>query len=307
MGRPLNDMDTIQVRDASQPGWQRVYLNRISSEGFRLLRIPIVRGRAFSREEAENRAPVVVVSELSAKQLWPGEDPLGKTIRIEPDQLDNPRMPPFREAMVIGVSADVVSKAKDAAPRACIHFPDVLRTGTLVVVRGQGPAEHTRRQLAQALGRAPGSAHGARVVALQETLDWEVYPQQAASWLSALLGLIALLLSVSGLYGVMSYLVSQRTREIGIRMALGATNGQIASFILGYSGRLAAAGLACGTILAAGALRYVASEIDVMINLHDVVGYGTSLAVMLLAILAASFGPTNRACRVDPQEVLRLE
>ncbi|MBN9662505.1 MAG: ABC transporter permease [Acidobacteria bacterium] len=307
MGRPLNDMDTVQARDASRPGSQRVYLNRISSEGFRLLGIPIVRGRAFTQVEAENKAPVVVVSELSAKQLWPGEDPLGKSLRLEPDQLDQARMPPFREAIVIGVSGDVVAKAKDGAPRACVHFPDILRTGTLVAVRGKGTAEHTRRQLAAALGRAPGSAHGARVVALQETLDWEVYPQQAASWLSGLLGLIALLLSVSGLYGVMSYLVSQRTREIGIRMALCATHGQVASFILGYSGRLAAVGLVCGTILAAGALRYVSSAMDVNVKLHDVLGYSASLAVMMLAVLAASIGPTGRACRVDPQEVLRLE
>ncbi|MGJ5819550.1 ABC transporter permease [Paludibaculum fermentans] len=307
MGRPLNDLDSIQVRDAGRSGSQRVYMNRVSSEGFRLLRMSIVRGRGYTQQEAENRAPVAVVSEMAARQLWPGEDPLGKTILIEHEQSDNVRLPPFQQATVIGISGDFVSKVRDAGARACIHFPDVLRTGTMVVVRGRGPADETRRQLATALGRAPGSTHGARVVALQETLDWETYPQQAASWLSGLLGLLALLLSVSGLYGVMSYLVSQRTREIGIRMALGATTGQVAFFILRYSTRMAAAGLLCGAILAAGALRYAASEWDLAIRLDDFAAYSASMGLMILAILLASLGPADRACRVDPQEVLRLE
>ncbi|MGC4050568.1 MAG: ABC transporter permease [Paludibaculum sp.] len=307
MGRPLNDMDSIQIRDAGRPGLQSVYMNRISSEGFRLLGIPILRGRAFTQQEAEQRVPVAVISALAARRMWPGEDPIGQTIRIEPGQTENVRLPGFQEARVIGVSGDIISRAMDGAVRPCVHFPDILRTGTLIVLRGQGSDNETRRRLSSALAAAPGAVHGARVVALQETIDWETYPQRAASWLSGLLGSIALLLSISGLYGVMSYLVNQRMREIGIRMALGATTAQVAGFILSHSGRLALVGAACGTILAAGALRYVSLELNLVTDFSDFTAYLGSLALMLLAALCATLGPARRACRVDPQEVLRLE
>lgn len=216
-------------------------------------------------------------------------------------------MPRFREATVVGVSSDIVPKAKDGGPRPVLYFPDSLRVGNVLVVRGKGPPEQTSRQMAAALAGAPGAAHGARVVALQETIELETYPQQAVSWLSSLLGLFALLLSISGMYGVMSYLVSQRTREIGIRMALGATSAQVAQFVLRYSTRLVAVGLLAGMFLALGGLQYVASKIELVIDLYDYTAYTLCLSVVMLAALLATLGPTHRACRVDPQTALRAD
>ncbi len=307
MGRPLNEMDSMRVRAHAQSDWQTLYYSRSSGEFFRLLRIPILQGRTFTEAEAEKRVPVAVVSELAAKQLWPGEDPIGRTLVLEPGKQDNPQLPPFRQAIVIGVSRDVVSKAKEGAPRASIHLPDIMRRGTVLAVRGRGSPEQTRRRMMAALERAPGAAHGARVIALQETIDWETYPQQAASWLSGLLSLLALLLAISGMYGMMSYLVSQRTREIGIRMALGATKGQVARFVFRHSARLAGAGVLFGTVLAVGALRYIANQTDLTIDFYDFPAYLLSVCLMMLAILFATLGPTDRACRVDPQDALRFE
>jgi ABC-type antimicrobial peptide transport system permease subunit len=174
-------------------------------------------------------------------------------------------------------------------------------------MRGKGAPEQTRRNLEAAFARSPGAVQGTRVAQLQETIDWETYPQQAASWLSTLLGLVALLLTVTGIYGVMSYLVSGRTKEIGIRMALGATRGQLARFILTYSARLAGAGLTAGTVLAAGLLQYIASTVDLMVNLYDIPAYFIPLAVVAVAGLLAALGPTKRACRVDPLDALRAD
>jgi predicted lysophospholipase L1 biosynthesis ABC-type transport system permease subunit len=297
----------MQVGKPAQAGWHPAYYHRGSGEFFRLVRLPILRGRTFTREEGDNQAPVAIVSEIAAKLLWPGEDPIGKTLAIDPGEQRNVWLPQFREARVIGISRDIISKLKDGGPRPVIHFPDTLRAGTVVVVRGKGEPEQTRRNLEDALARSPGAVQGARVVQLQETIDWETYPQQAASWLSTLLGVVALLLTVTGIYGVMSYLVAQRTKEIGIRMALGATQGQLARFILSYSARLTGAGLVGGTVLALGLLQYTASKVDLMINFYDIPAYSLSLAVVAIAALLAALGPTKRACTVDPLDALRAD
>jgi hypothetical protein len=307
MGSPLNEMRTIQAGNPERPGWHPVYYHRGSGEFFRLVRIPILRGRTFTTEEGENQAPVAVVSEVAAKLLWPGEDPIGKTLAIDPGEQRNAWTPRFHEARVIGISGNVISKLKDGGPRPVVHFPDTLRLGTVLAMRGKGAPEQTRRNLEAAFARSPGAVQGARVAQLQETIDWETYPQQAASWLSTLLGLVALLLTVTGIYGVMSYLVSGRTKEIGIRMALGATRGQLARFILTYSARLAGAGLTAGTVLAAGLLQYIASTVDLMVNLYDIPAYFIPLAVVAVAGLLAALGPTKRACRVDPLDALRAD
>jgi predicted permease len=307
IGSPLNEMRTLQVGNPARPGLETVYFLNASGEILPMVRVPILRGRTFTRDESENRAPVAVISEAAARKLWPGEDPLGKSLTIEPSPTPNLRTPRFRQARVVGVSKDFIAKVKDGGPRPTIHFPDTLRNGTIVVVRGKGRPEQTAAQLEAALLRAPGSLLGARVVALQETLDWETYPQSAVAWLSTILGSVALLLTVTGVYAVMSYMVSQRTKEIGIRMALGATPLRIARFILAYSIRLGAAGLLFGTVLAVGVMQYSSSKIPMAIDFLDLPAYAIGLGVVALAALCAAAGPARRACGVDPQDAVRTD
>jgi ABC-type antimicrobial peptide transport system permease subunit len=138
-------------------------------------------------------------------------------------------------------------------------------------------------------------------------VDWETYPQQAVTWLSTLLGAIALLLTVTGIHGVMAYLVGQRTKEIGIRIALGATPARIASLLFSYSARLAGCGLAAGAVLALGVLQWSDSKIGLMIDYFDPRAYLSSMAVIGLAVLAAALGPVGKGCRVDPQHTLRSD
>jgi hypothetical protein len=307
MGSPLNAMSSLRAGNPARPDWHNVYYNRCSGEFFELVRIPLLRGRTFTREESENQSPVAVVSDSAAKLLWPGVDPIGQTVAIQPGQTENIRMPRFRNATVVGVSRDIVSRVRDGGPRPSLYFPDTFRTSTILAVRGKGSREHTRRQLEAALARSPGGSQGARVIELQETIDWETYPQEAVSWLSSLLGVVALILTISGMYGVMSYLVSQRTKEIGIRMALGATQRQIARLVLSYSIRLAGVGLLLGAVLAVGVLQYTGSKIELLINLYDVSAYVLSLGVVAVAALFAALGPAHRACGVDPQQALRSD
>ncbi|MBL8219066.1 MAG: ABC transporter permease [Bryobacterales bacterium] len=301
------DMSTELVANPARPGWENAYYMGASGEFFHLMRLPLLRGRTFTREEGEARAPVAVISELAALRLWPGEDPVGKTLAIQPDNGNNFRHPRFKEATIVGVCRDVISKAKDGGPRPTVYLPDAMRRGTALVVRGKGSPEQTARQLESALARSPGAAHGARVVAMQEVVDWDVYPQLAVSWLSSILGVVALLLTATGIYGVMSYLVSQRTKEIGIRIALGATPARIARLMMHYSVRMVGAGLVFGVVLALGMLQYGASKINLAIEMYDPLAYSGTLVVVAAAAVGAAVGPLRRACGVDPQQAVRTD
>ncbi|MBI2685116.1 MAG: ABC transporter permease [Acidobacteria bacterium] len=307
MGRPMTEGKAIELGAAGGPGRLSAYFFQCSGDFFQMVRLPIVRGRTFTQEEGDRELPVAIVSELTARGLWPGQDPIGKTISVlSIAETAWPKLR-FAEALVVGVSRDFVVKARDGGQRPTIHFPNKLRPGAVPAVRGKHGPEQTRKHLAAALARSPGAQHGAWVVAMQETIDWESYPQQAVSWLATLLGGVALLLTITGIYGTMSYLVSQRFKEIGIRMALGASAMQITRFVVFYTARLAAIGLIFGLILAIGVLQYLGSRMELLVNLLDTSAYGLTLVVALLAALVAAFAPARRACRIDPQTALRLE
>jgi len=306
MGSPLNEMATVHVSSPAAPAWQPMYFHNASGDFFPLLRIPILRGRTFSTAESEQRAPVAVISESAARKLWPGEDAVGKTISLQAIS-NNLRVPRFRDARVIGISRDSVSKLKDGGPRPSVHFPDTLRISTVLIVRGKGTPDQTAANLEAALLRAPGSLHGARVVHLRETLDFEIYPQQAVAWLSTILGSVALLLTITGIYGVMSFMVSQRTKELGIRIALGATPLRIASVVLAHSSRLAAVGVLFGLILAVGVMQYFASQIQLTMNLFDITAYLFGIGAVAISAMFAAAAPTRRACGVRPLDAVRSD
>lgn len=303
MGGIVNEAASIQAGPA---GLETYYL-RGSGEYFSLLRLGMVRGRVFTKQEGEQELPVAVVSELTARALWPGQDPIGKTLTFEAGNNTGFRRPKYDAALVVGVCRDIVVKLRDGGPRPFVVFPDRLRPGTTITARGKGTTEQTRALMNAAMARSPGAQHGAWLIALHEPLDWETYPQQAVSWLATILGAVSLLLTVSGVYGVMQYLVSQRFKEIGIRMALGATGPQVAKFVLSYSGRLALAGVVCGLLLAVGMLRYLGSLMELLVDLKDIGAYLVSFVVAAVAAVLAVSGPTRRACRVDPQVALRAD
>jgi ABC-type antimicrobial peptide transport system permease subunit len=133
-----------------------------------------------------------------------------------------------------------------------------------------------------------------------------VYPFQAASWVCAGIGALALLLTLSGIYGVLSYLVTQRTKEIGIRVALGASTGSVTRLVLRQSMRLAAFGIALGSVLALGVSRLFAAHL-VGINMFDSLAYGGGVLLVLAASAAAAYFPSRRAARIDPITTLRYD
>ncbi len=208
----------------------------VTPEYFSILRIPILRGRAFRTDESEGSAAVAIVSARTATTFWPGEDPVGKTIRIEPpngrpvDEVSG-----YHHVSVVGVVRDVVSGIViDGVDAGHIYLPTDAANAhaTALLVRGRADRDLTPAVLQEIFKRTGSDPEMFEALPLEEMRALQIYPLQAASWMGSLLGVIALVLSVAGLYGVLTYTLSQRTKEIGIRMALGATATAVVGMVM---------------------------------------------------------------------------
>ena len=282
--------------------------NFVSAGYFSVFRIPLRRGRIFTGAEAESQAPLAVVSESTARRFWPGQDAVGQTIAIPEPLGQDPgyMLPHFPTVRVIGVVGDVRSGiTRNNDEDTGIYFPFRPGLQGSVLVRMSGTAGDPRRRLAAELdGIAPSLADV--VISMDDAMALRVYPFRVTSWVAGFLAGVALLLTVTGIYGVMSYLVSQRTKEIGIRVALGANGRDVVGMVLRQSGRLAAAGAAAGAGLALAIAPVFAHQLDA-IRPYDWVPYAATAALVVAAALAASWGPARRALALDPMRTLRCD
>jgi ABC-type antimicrobial peptide transport system permease subunit len=172
-------------------------------------------------------------------------------------------------------------------------------------VRVRGNTEIVRRSLdAKLSAEAPGAV--TQMIPMEQLLELQYFPFRIFAWISEALGGLALALTGIGIYGVIAYLVTQRSREIGIRIALGATSRSVIRLILSQSVKLAVVGLSIGAAIALGVARLAASQFLVM-NVFDVPVYAVSIAVVLAAAAAAAAIPARRASRLDPMSILRHE
>lgn len=298
----------------------------VSAGYFAVMGVPIVRGRAFTAAERDDY-PVVIVSESTARALWPDGRGVGETFRLEPDLTPrsgggavltiNPDRPVDRSALtprlltVIGVSRDVAGFRFTDTKEAGIFLPTSLEAAkTSVVARVQGDPDLARQTLIEHLTKIDPNMD--MIVTMRTVARLETYFLQIAFWVSVILGGLALLLTVSGLFSVLSYLVEQRTREIGVRIALGASSQNVTRLILAQTtrpvayGLLAGAGLAAtlATVLLATPVGALISEI---VHVADPVAYASSLILIIAACLVAAWIPATRAARVDPMKTLRQE
>jgi predicted permease len=297
----------------------------VSAGYFDVLGIPIMRGRAFTPAESDDH-PVAVVSESVARALWPNRDGVGETFRIEKDLTAqqnggfltiNPEtraagadLTP-RTVTVIGVSKDVAGFRVTDVREAGVFLPTAVNAPkTFFVARIQGDPDLARQTLLERLTRIDpntGQIMTLRTVARLETLFLKI-----AFWVSVILGGLALLLTVSGLFSVLSYLVEQRTREIGVRIALGASSQQVTQLMLAQTTWPVLFGLLAGAALAASLATLVLGTefgalISNIVHVTDPIAYLASLLVIVVACLFAAWIPASRAARVDPMKTLRQE
>jgi predicted permease len=302
-----------------------VAFKSVSGSYFDVLDVPIVRGRAFTAWERDHH-PVAIVSESVARALWPNGSGVGETFRLEPDSgiqphdgflRINPDAPAneslaqARMVTVVGVARDVRGFRITDVKEAGVFLPtglDVAKTS--IVARVQGEPNLARQALLDRLTRVDpnmGMIITMRTVARLETFFLEI-----AFWVSLILGGLALLLTVSGLFSVLSYLVEQRTREIGVRMALGASAHTVTQLVLAQTTRPLMAGLIAGAGLAAALATAVLATpvgalISQIVHVTDPVAYLASVGVIVAACLLAAWIPAARAAKVDPMRTLRQQ
>jgi predicted permease len=288
----------------------------VSPEYFQLLDIDLIRGRGFTDAERAADAGVTVVSEGAARRLWPNGDAVGQVVRMAIDRPANLRQPgtsppPSRPYTVVGVARDVGGDAMfQFGSFSGVYLPiDPQSPGTSLMLRVRGDPGQARLALLDRLTRVdPALDHEVRT--MRTLAGMGVYILQIAFWVTVVLGGLALALTVSGLFSVLSYLVEQRAKEIGVRMALGATTQDIALLVLSQLVRPVGFGLLAGGGLAAGLAVVLmstpaASEIGNTVRVLDPMAYAASLLVIVTACVLAASVPALRAARVDPIETLR--
>jgi predicted permease len=288
-----------------------VELLAVSPEYFDVLGIDVVSGRGFTQAERHPDAGVVVLHETIARQLWPNRSPLGNVVRLDATQSDSSgvSVPSPRAFTVVGIARD------PGAYNMVLDFRGVYlptsseRTGTWLYLRVHGDPERTRQALLSHLTEVDPDL---TITTMRAMAGVQTYVLRCVFWVSVALGGLGLLLTVSGLFSVLSYVVEQRAKEIGVRVALGATIRNVVGFVLSQSLRPVGLGLLAGSGLAV-ALAIVlmstpaASEIGGTIRIFDPLAYVASMVVIVTGALLATSVPALRAARLDPIATLRQD
>ncbi|HEX8943538.1 MAG TPA: ADOP family duplicated permease [Gemmatimonadaceae bacterium] len=285
----------------------RIKFNVVSPEYFGALDIPMTRGRNFSANEALARASVVIVSDATAGALWPGRDPIGQQLVLAPSALENGRLARYHSATVVGVVPDVrAGWIGLPADLPVVYYPQAAdAAGSTIIVRTAVDAEQARLGIERVLA-ASDSVAVREIHTAESSLAVQIYPFEISYWIASLIGGVALLLTVTGVYGVLSYLVAQRTREFGIRMALGANPSTLIALVLRQLMGLSAIGIVAGGLLAFGLSRLFGSLVYV-IDTRDPLGYLVGIGIVFGSCLLAAYVPSRRAATVNPVEALRAD
>jgi len=307
-------------------GKSTVTYQLVSPEYFGVLEIDLVRGRGFTETEHSATGAVAVVSESVARQLWPGIDAVGQVLRLEPappapsgaegtSETQQTGDPPLvsRAVVVVGVARNVAGFRLGGTRMggAGVYMPTSAEAArTSLTMRVRGTTERARQVLIDRL--AAIDPNMGEVSTLQTIARAEAYLLAIPFWLTLVLGGLALVLTLSGLFSVLSYLVERRTREIGVRMALGATRGSIGALVLSQSARPVGIGVLLGgsltVALGAALLATPAAEwIGSSVRLFDPVAYAGSLLAIVTACTCAAVIPALRAARINPVVALRQD
>jgi len=266
----------------------------VAEDYFKTLGIPIVTGREFQRTDDENAPPVAIINETMAAKYWPGKDPIGQRLKVKD-----------RWLQIVGLARNVNYEDKLELPRTFFYVPirqNFLESNNLLI-RTRETAGAIRDVLAREVHALDPNLAPTAPFRVQEQVDRKGYTQRLAATLIAIFGAMALFLAAIGLYAVMSYFVSQSTRELGLRMALGANARDLLRFVVSRGLQLIAAGIVIGGIVALILTRLM-GDLLYKVSPHDPLAFGSALAVITIASLAACFFPAWRATRIDPVQAL---
>jgi len=288
-----------QLDDGS--GRVLVEFTRAGEGYFQTIGTPILRGSGFEARYDASSEPVVIITQALAERLWPGQDALGRRLRFSVTR------DTAQEFTVVGVVPDVASsRATEDWPHVFVALRQQFRPRVMIVARSSGDASALVRPVQSAILDVDPTLPIPQVVASASLVARGTQGQRSAARMAGGLGLLALVLSAIGVYGVVAFAVAQRTREIGLRMALGATRPQVLGAVLLDAVRLAAPALAVGLLVAAG-LSIGMRSILLGVSPADPLSFGSAAAVLVLVVLVASLVPARRASTIDPMVALRSE
>jgi len=276
----------------------------VSPNYFATAGIHLVRGRFPTLDDRVDRGPAVVVNQALAKKYWPGEDPIGKQIMLgAPGNYLNPASP------IVGVVGDTPDVGLDNPPIPTVFMP--MRVAPFwpfftYLIRTSGPPEAVTLAVRRELRAAFPTVAIRNVRTMESVLHDSVAPARLSMRLVGAFAIVALITAALGVFGVLSFVVAQRTRELGIRMALGAAPGDVRRMVIAYGGRLATAGLAIG-LLGSFALTRLISKLLFGVAPTDPLTFASVSAILLGIGVLASWIPARRATRIDPITALRSD
>jgi predicted permease len=319
-GLPLDRGLNTGLGPAGKPEMNRIgELRLVTSEYFHTMGIPVVMGRDLKESDNANSAPVVLISAAAAQRWWPGHSPIGEQVNVGGKKEDR--------RTVVGVVADVRTHSLAESPQPVVYEPFTQATdGLTKVINGWFPTTFTvklgadkdaAKMMEQAVASADPMIPVARIKTMQAVIDSTIKAPRFFSWMAGSFAGFALLLTAIGLFGLLSYQVSQRLREIGVRLAVGASREQVLRLFLGRGLVLTGTGLAVGTMASLALPRLIGNLLAGFIFLDrggpsallssTVAALAMAAAGMVATALLASYLPAHRAAKTEPTLILRAE
>jgi macrolide transport system ATP-binding/permease protein len=287
----------IQVDGYQPPPNERptVEYSEITEDYFKTLGIPIVSGREFTRSDDENAPSLAIVNETMATKYWPGQDAIGRRLKANDRWL---------EVVGIAKNANYHTKTETPVPLFYVPLRQSFRVQNTLLIRTHETPGAMLKPLAREVQALDPNLAPLITDRLQDQIDRTGYSQRLSVALVAFFGGMALFLATIGLYGVMSYSVSQETRELGLRMALGAETKDLFGLVMSRGLLLTVSGAVIG-VVAAIALMHLMGDMLYKVSPRDPLAFGLAFAVIAIASFAACFFPAWRATRIDPVQALR--
>ena len=292
----------FNIEDEPLPnGDVTVRYSSVTADYFDVLRAPVVAGRVFEPRDSANAPGVAVINETLARVYFADEDPVGRTIVIA---YNNQRIP----RRIIGVVADIRQDppSRPIQPEILVHWPQLPWMGGTLLIRTRGDAGRTSRQVQQVLWTANRNLPASRIQTLEDILSSQVATPRLYMILLGLFAAVAVALAVLGIYGLLAYTVARRTREMAIRLAVGAGTRTVVRMVIGEGLRLSVTGIALGLTGTAALTRLMQGLLFEVTPTDPLTLAGVTL-LLLAAASAATYVPARRAARTDPMAALRQD
>src|SRR5262245_11994827 len=288
-----------ELRQNGLPCHGAVGVNRVSADYFRTVGMRLNRGRLFDERDTADRSNVVLINEAAARKYWPDEDPVGKSFTLNFSSW-------FPKAEIIGVVSDIKTNELNMPPYPEIYRPDsqLPSDDCFLIIRTKAAPETLAAAVREEMGRIDRDIPLRPAMTMEGVIAYTLSRARLSVWLFGLFAALAAALAAAGLYGVMSYAVSQRRQELGLRMALGAEAGDVMRLVVGEGIKLTFVGLALGLIAAFALSRFIVSQLF-GVAATDPLTYAGAAMLLAMVALIACYLPAQRAAKVDPLQALR--